>query len=208
MDILGSMRGVQETIFDLIDLPNEMHERLRQLDDIYYKYYDKFYDIVKDKDGGSCYTVFQIWGPGRTAKIQCDFSAMMSPGQFRNFIQGSLSKQAQNLDYVLYHLDGPDAIKHVDAIMEIEKIDALQWTSGDYGPDGTFKEWYPIYDKTVESGKGLWVKVYSGEFDSWLERLDSLVHRYGSNALFLYFSPMPMDQAERLIEHANNIGVI
>ena len=25
----------------------------------------------------------------------------------------------------------------------------------------------------------------------------------GSNALFLYFSPMPMDQAERLIEHAN-----
>jgi 5-methyltetrahydrofolate--homocysteine methyltransferase len=65
------------------------------------------------------------------------------------------------------------------------------------------EEWYSIYDKAVAAGKGLWVKVYSGEFEQWLERLDKLVRRYGSNALFLYFSPMPMDQAERLIEHAN-----
>ena len=56
VDIFGSMRGVQDTIYDLIDFPDEMHERLRQLDSIYYKYYDKFYDIVKNKDGGSCYT--------------------------------------------------------------------------------------------------------------------------------------------------------
>ncbi len=203
LDTLGSMRGVQETIFDLLDYPDEMKKRLNELDDIYYDYYDRFYDIVKDKDGGSCYTVFQIWGPGRTAKLQCDFSAMMSPNQYREFVQGSLDKQSQNLDHVLYHLDGPDAIKHADAIMEIDKIDALQWTSGDYGPDGTMEEWYGIYDKAVEAGKGLWVKVYSGEFETWLERLDKLVHRYGTNALFLYFSPMPMEQAEKLMEHAN-----
>jgi hypothetical protein len=83
-----------------------------------------------------------------------------------------LCKQAEKLDNVLYHLDGPDAIKHVDAIMEIEEIDALQWTSGDYGPDGTFEQWYEIYDKAVKAGKALWIKVYSGEFEQWLERVD------------------------------------
>lgn len=202
IDVLASMRGAQNTIFDMVDEPEEMTRRIGQIDDIYFKYYDQFYDIVKDEVKGSCYTVFQIWGPGRTAKLQCDFSAMMSPDNFREFILPSLRKQAKQLDHVLYHLDGPDAIKHMDALMEIEEIDALQWTSGDYGPDGTFEQWYEIYDKAVAAGKGLWVKVYSGEVEEWLERLDKLVSRYGSNALFLYFSPMPLERARRILDHA------
>lgn len=202
IDVLSSMRGAQNTIFDMMDEPDEVKERINQVDDLYFQYYDQFYNIVKDEEGGSCYTVFQIWGSGKTAKLQCDFSAMISPNQFREFIKDSLEKQARLLDYVIYHLDGPDAIHHLDALMEIEEIDALQWTSGDYGPDGTFEEWYDIYDKAVDAGKGLWVKVYSGKFEEWLERLDKLVARYGSNALFLYFDPMPIDQANRLLEHA------
>ena len=202
IDVLASMRGAQNTIFDMIDEPEEITRRIGQIDDIYFKYYDQFYDIVKAEDKSSCYTVFQIWGPSKTAKLQCDFSAMMSPDNYREFIQESLRKQARQLDNVIYHLDGPDAIKHVDAIMEIEEIDALQWTSGDYGPDGTFEEWYQIYDKAVAAGKGLWVKVYSGEFETWLERLDKLIARYGTNALFLYFNPMPMEQAKKLMEYA------
>ncbi len=202
IDVLASMRGAQDTIFDMMDEPEEIARRIEQIDNIYFKYYDQFYNIVKDKNDSSCYTVFQIFGTGKTAKLQCDFSAMMSPGQYREFIQESLRKQAKQLDHVIYHLDGPDAIKHVDAIMEIKEIDALQWTSGDYGPDGTFEEWYQIYDKAVAAGKGLWVKVYSGSFEEWLERLDKLVERYGSNALFLYFDPMPMEQANKLLAHA------
>ena len=146
--------------------------------------------------------MFQIWGPGKTAKLQCDFSAMMSPDQFREFIQGSLRRQARQLNNVLYHLDGPDAIKHVDALMEIEEIDALQWTSGDHGPDGTLEQWYEIYDKAVTAGKGLWIKVYSGEFQDWLNGVDKLVQRYGSNAMFLHFPIMPMEKAAQLLNYA------
>ena len=43
--------------------------------------------------------------------------------------------------------------------MEIDEIDALQWTSGDHGPDGTQVEWEePIYDKVIRAGKSLWIK--------------------------------------------------
>lgn len=202
IDVLASMRGVQDIIFDMMDMPDEIHKRLDQIQKIYYDYYDRFYEICKDENDGSCYTVFQIWGPGRTAKLQCDFSALMSPNQFREFIQDELRQQAKNLDQVLYHLDGPDAIKHLDALMEIDEIDALQWTSGDHGPDGTMEEWYPIYDKAVEAGKSLWIKVYSGTFEEQLERLDKIVKRYGSNAMFLYFNPMPMDKAKKLLAYA------
>src|SRR5699024_7599957 len=139
IDVLASLRGAQNTVYDLIDEPEEMEERIQQVTDVYFDYYDRFYDLVKDTDGSSSYTVFQIWGEGKTAKIQCDFSALMSPNQFREFIVDPLRQQARKLDHVLYHLDGPDAIKHVDALMEIEEIDALQWTSGDHGPDGTLE---------------------------------------------------------------------
>ena len=56
----------------------------------------------------------------------------------------SLQQQCQKLDYTLYHLDGPDAIKHLDALMEIEELDALQWTPGAGKPDGGDELWYPI----------------------------------------------------------------
>ncbi len=202
IDVLASMRGAQDTIFDMMDEPEEVERRISQVQDAYFEYYDRFHELVKMEDDYTAYTVFQILGKGRTAKLQCDFSAMISPQQFRDFIQEPLRGQAKQMDQCIYHLDGPDAIRHVDAIMEIEEINALQWTSGDYGPDGTIEEWYQIYDKAVAAGKGLWVKVYTGTFEEWLERLDKLVARYGSNALFLYFGPMPMEQAKRLIAHA------
>ncbi len=203
IDVLASMRGVQDTIFDMMDEPEEIHRRLDQIQSIYYSYYDQFYEIVKDEENGSCYTVFQIWGPGRTAKIQCDFSALISPGQFREFIQEELRKQAKGLDHVLYHLDGPDAIKHVEALMEIDEIDALQWTSGDHGPDGTIEEWYPIYDAAIAAGKSLWIKVYTGTFEEWIERVEKLVFRYGSNAMFLFFPEMTKKEADYLLSYAD-----
>lgn len=202
IDVLASLRGVQDTIFDLVDEPELMEERIGQITDIYYDYYDRFYDVIKDEKGGNAYTVFQIWGEGKTVKLQCDFSAMISPTDFRTFIQPSLKEQSAKADNVLYHLDGADAIRHLDALMEIEGIDALQWTSGDAGPDGTLPDWDVIYDKVIAAGKSIWVKVYSGEFEDWIKNVDRIVKKYGSHSLFLLFPEMSVEQAVYLLDYA------
>ena len=203
IDVLASLRGAQDTLFDLLDEPEKVGKRIQEVTDVYYEYYDRFYDVIKDKDGGNAYTVFQIWGPGRTVKLQCDFSAMMAPEDFRKYIQPSLRTQSENVDHVLYHLDGPAAIKHMDALMEIEGIDALQWTSGDAGPDGTLPDWDVIYDKAIAAGKSIWVKVYSGEFEDWIRNVDRIVKKYGSHSLFLLFPEMSMEQAVYLLDYAD-----
>ena len=202
LDILASMRGAQDLIFDMMDEPERVQERVRQVTAVYFDYYNRFYDLLKDENGDSCYTVFQIWGEGRTVKLQCDFSAMISPDQFRAFVQESLREQSRQIDNVLYHLDGPDAIKHLDAIMEVEGIDALQWTSGDYGPDGVHEAWYVIYDKAIAAGKSLWVKIYTGDLDEWIRGVDKLVKRYGSHSLFLRFPPIARADADKLLAYA------
>ena len=203
IDTLASLRGAQNTLYDLLDNSEEVAKRIQEVNDVYFNYYDTFQNIIKDEEGGNAYTVFQIWGPGRTVKLQCDFSAMMSPEDFKAYIQPSLKEQSEKVDHVLYHLDGPGAIKHMDALMEIEGIDALQWTSGDAGPDGTLPDWDVIYDKAIAAGKSIWVKVYSGEFEDWIKNVDRIVKKYGSHSLFLLFPEMSMQQAEYLLEYAD-----
>ena len=203
IDTLASLRGAQNTLYDLLDNSEEVAKRIKEVNDVYFNYYDTFQDIIKDEEGGNAYTVFQIWGPGRTVKLQCDFSAMMAPEDFKAYIEPSLREQAEKVDHVLYHLDGPGAIKHMDSLMQIEGIDALQWTSGDAGPDGTLPDWDVIYDKAIAAGKSIWVKVYSGEFEDWIKNVDRIVKKYGSHSLFLLFPEMSMQQAEYLLDYAD-----
>ena len=202
IDVLSSLRGAQQLMMDTIEDPDEIRERVDQVTKAYFEYYDRFYDLIRDADGGNSYSCFQIWAPGRLAKLQCDASAMIGQDAFRELVLDSLKEQTEKLDYVLYHLDGPGAVKHLDALMEIEGINALQWTPGDTGPDGTWEEWYGIYDKVVTAGKSLWIKVYSGGFEDWIRNMERIVKRYGSARLFFFLPEMSYEQAVTLIECA------
>jgi len=203
VDILASLRGPQNLCFDLVDDGPRMKRCVEQVDDLYFTYYDAMYDIVKAADGSCSYTAFHIWGPGRTAKIQCDFCAMMSPPQFREFVQDSLRKQCRRLDNSLYHLDGPDAIKHVDALMEIEELDALQWTCGAGQPDGGSERWYPIYEKVRAADKSLHISLEDGTLEDGIRAVNRLVNRFGSDGLYLLFwHDINETEGQRLIEHA------
>ena len=202
LDILSALRGAQNFIYDLIDMPEVIKSYIREIDELYFKYYDAMYEIVKDKDGGSSYTVFAIWGPGKTAKVQCDFSAVMSPRQFQEFFIPSLSYLCGKLDYTLYHLDGPDAIKHLPAILSVKDLDAIQWTPGAGKPDGGSEDWYPIYDMVKKSGKSLWISIDEGDFGDWVRKADKIVKRYGADGLYLLFPVMDLEPARELIKKA------
>lgn len=187
LDILSAMRGPQNLCFDLIDEPEAVRRGIEIIDSVYFTYYDRLYDILKDDDDSSSYTAFQILGKGKTAKVQCDFCAMISPGMFRDIVIPSLRRECQNLNHSIYHLDGPDAIKHVPALMEIEELDALQWTCGAGKPDGGCEKWYPIYDQVREAGKGLWIQLYDGGPADWAESAKRIVRRYGTTGIYFLF---------------------
>ena len=187
LDILSAMRGPQNLCCDIMDAPKPVEAAVKKIDSLYFTYYDALYNIIKEADGSSGYTAFSIWGPGKTAKVQCDFSALISPGQFRRFVQPSLRRQCRGLDNSIYHLDGPDAIKHVPALMEIEELNALQWTCGAGQPDGGCERWRPIYDKVREAGKSLWVYFCDGGPKQWVEGGKRLIKRYGKDGFYFIF---------------------
>lgn len=202
IDIYSAMRGPENTLYDIMDEPEKVERAIARIDDTYFRYYDELLSIVQDDDGIAAYTVFGILGKGRVAKIQCDFSAMISPAQFRQFVLPSLKKQAKKLDHSLYHLDGPDAIRHVPAIMEIGELDALQWTCGAGQPDGACPRWYPIYDDVTAAGKGLWIQIYDGKLDDWIRSSEALMNRYGTGIFYFHYPWMKEAEAEKLMAHA------
>lgn len=203
LDALAQLRGTTDLLTDLLEDEELVEERLNELDALYYDYYDRFHEAIKAEDGSNAYTVFQIWGPGKIVKVQCDISAMTSTSIFEKFAVPYLAKQAKQADCVLYHLDGKQAIRHLDAVLGIEDIDALQWTSGDTGPDGTYPEWDMIYEKSLKAGKSIWIKVYSGEFEDWIRNTDRIVKKFGSHSLFLHFPEMSYEQGQELLRYAD-----
>ena len=191
LDILSALRGPQNLCFDVTDDPDAVSEGVQIIDKYYFDYYDRCYDLLKDTDNSCVYTAFNIIGKSRVAKVQCDFNALISPQMFREFVVPSLTKQCKNLDHSVFHLDGPDAIKHVPALMEIVDLDALQWTCGAGKPDGACPDWYPIYDKVRDAGKGLWISIADGDPDDWRRNAKKIVERYGPTGLYLLFPVFP-----------------
>ena len=201
MDVLASMRGTMDLLTDILTEPEILEDCLTRLDELYYEYYDRCYDAIV-QEGGNAYTVFQVWGPGKTTKVQCDLSSMFSTDSFRQFVVPYLRSQAKKADNVLFHLDGPDMIRHLDAVLEIDEIDVIQWVSGKTNPDGTFPQWDEIYEKTLRAGKSIFVYVDSGEFEDWIRNADRIVKKFGSHSLYLHFPEMSYDQAQYLLDYA------
>ena len=198
LDTLAALRDSQELIYDMIDAPDLIKQKLTEVDSVYFKHFEQFYDLVSWQ-GSNSFTAFNIWGYGRTAKLQCDFSALLSPAQFNEFVVPSLRSQCRQLDQSLYHLDGPDAIKHVPALMKIKELDALQWTCGAAQPDGAHDRWLPIYDQVKEAGKALWIMLYDGNAQDWLAGAEKLIKRYGTDGLYLNFPVMSQADANHIL---------
>lgn len=203
IDIIAAMRSPQDMCFDLMDSPDHVKRLIDSVDNIYFEYYNRFYEEVKI-GASMMYTAFEILGEGKTAKVQCDFSALIGPEQFREFIVPSLTKQCDYLNHSVYHLDGKDCIKHVDALMSIESLQALQWTAGAGQPDGGNERWYPIYDKVRDAGKSMHISIYDGDYDDWVNTADRFIKRYGCKGIYFLFPTMTVGQAEKLTAKAEN----
>ena len=198
-DILAAMRDPQTFLFDLMDRPEQVHRWLRRINDLYMPYYDPFYDAVKDDDGSSVFTAFQIWGPGKTVKIQCDIAATLSPDQFGEFYVQYAEEQIRHLDRVLYHLDGPDCICHVPQLLAMDDLHCIQWVPGAGAPDGGDEVWFPLYKQILDGGKGLQTWCPAGRFET-------LIKAFGSQGLFLVTGTETERAARELIATAEKLS--
>lgn len=196
LDTLAGIKGSDTVLLDMYLKPDEVLEQLQQINDIYFKVFNQIYDII-NVDGEMAFCYFSLWGPGKVSKLQVDISTMISEDDFRKFSLPFLREQCQKIDYTLYHLDGVDAIRHLDAILEIEELNAIQWTPGVGQPQGGDPKWYDIYNKILSKGKSImpcWVEL--NELKSLLDNTGGK----GLNILMHFRSEDDIEKALRIVE--------
>ena len=157
LDTLAAMRDTQKLLIDLVERPDWVHKSLKKITDLYFYYYDHLYELMKDETGGS---TFWAWSPGRMAKLQCDFSAMISPEMFGEFMVPVLDEMTRRVDHSMYHWDGPGAVCHHDHLLGLEKLTYLQWTPGAGEPPSCDPAWWGLYHKSIDAGKKLMVNAW------------------------------------------------
>ena len=155
MDAVASLRGTTPMLLDLVDRPEFVHALQRQILPLWYRYFDELFALISDDMDGNSFSAFRVWAPGRMAKVQCDFSAMISPAMFDEFVVPYLSEQCEWLDYSVFHLDGPECVCHLDLLLSIPGLNAIQWTPGAGEPGTGSQQWIPMYKRILAGGKSL-----------------------------------------------------
>jgi hypothetical protein len=140
---------------DLLERPDWVKDQIARINQCFFEVYDAMLPYARDSWGGTTYTAFGLWAQGKVAKVQCDFSCMISSKMFQEFVVPSLTEQCAWIDYSMYHLDGTTALHHLDSLLEIEPLDAIQWTPGAGHPGGGSPEWYDIYRRIKAAGKSV-----------------------------------------------------
>ena len=193
LDILSALRAPQSLLLDLIERPGYVQERLAEINQVYFQVFEQLYEIVRGAWGGNVFSAFHIWGPGKTAKVQCDVAAMISPRMFREFAVPALTGQCAWLDYSMYHLDGTQAIPHLDALLEIKELDAIEWTPQVSLPQGGDPLWYELYRRILAAGKS--VQAISVRPQEVIPLLEAV----GPQGMFVCVSASSEAEAEALV---------
>jgi hypothetical protein len=194
IDVLASLREAQMLLMDMIERPEWVEQKLREINDVWFAAYQRIYDIIKLPDGSSAFGVFYIWGPGKVAKLQCDCSAMFSPDMYRRFVVPTLTAQCEWLDYSLYHLDGTQAVVHLDSLLQIEPLDAIEWTPQAGIEPGGHKRWYDMYRRILAAGKS--VQIVNVETDDVKPILDTL----GPKGVYMLIQFMDQAHADSVLK--------
>jgi len=161
LDVLAAIKGTDKVLLDTVMQPEVLEHQMQQINDIYFHVFNELYDIIREGDEMAfCY--FSSWAPSKMSKLQSDISTMISVDDYRRFVQPFIREQCQKIDYTLYHLDGVGAMHHLDALLEIKELNAVQWTPGVGEPQGGSSKWYDLYRKILAGGKSVmacWVTL-------------------------------------------------
>ena len=168
IDAIMAARGSQNLCMDLIDNPDNVEKVLNKLLPLF----PKLVDSVSQAGNMEKYG-YMGWLPTysreKFAVIQCDFSIMISPEMTRRFVIPALEYEASCLKHCIYHYDGIGALSHLDDILAIKEIDAIQWVPGEGKPKTI--EWMDLYKKIQKSGKCLWLDWSAQEIKDHFKEL-------------------------------------
>jgi len=168
-DHLAALRDPANLAVDLVENPEWVKRKLKDSQKEYFKVYDHFYNILKSYD-----IPITTWTPLIADKKYYvpsnDFSCMISEKMFQEFFLEGIIEECRFYDKSIYHLDGPGALRHLDSILSIKELNAVQWVPG--AGRESFEKWIHVYRKIQAAGKAIQIMGFNlSDLDLLFENL-------------------------------------
>jgi 5-methyltetrahydrofolate--homocysteine methyltransferase len=118
---------------------------------------------------------------------------MLSPYLFDTFVVPALTEQCQWLDHSLYHLDGTQAMIHLDSLLGIDALNAIEWTPQAGIETGGHPRWHTLYRKILNAGKS--IQAVGVHKDEVLPLLDAI----GGKGVYIITRCDSITEAEEML---------
>ena len=152
MDLLMAVRGSENLCMDLIDCPELIDRAMADARAVFPEVWEATAEAGKMDENGYCHTVYS---PNGAAFLQCDFSCMIGPEMFRRWVLPALEEEASIVKHVVYHWDGPDALKHADDLIASKGLHTLSYVPGT--GHGGHIEFIDLFKRVQAGGKAVHV---------------------------------------------------
>ena len=89
---------------------------------------------------------------------------------FDRFVRKDIEAEINWLDRSVFHLDGPQALRHLDTLLAMPRVHAIQWVPG--ANSGPAMQWVPILRRIQAAGRAIHMTVEPDEVLPLLGALD------------------------------------
>ena len=203
LDILSTFRPGEALLLDLYDAPDEVKRLTWEAHEAWFKYYNDINSCLQPLNPG--YSAWAgIYSEDPSYMLQCDFCYMIGPDMFDEYVKPELAASSRRLVNAFYHLDGPGALRHLDALLDIHDLDGIQWVMG-AGQPGPL-EWIDVYRRIQERGK-LFQLVNTDAAVAGIDEIEAVIDRLGTGKGMLARIMAHADEEQEVCQRLSRLGI-
>lgn len=153
-DILAGVRGPENVCLDLVDEPELVRRASLHAARAYVEAYRRLYQrLTALGQPSTTWCSYLHTGPAYVPS--CDFWCLVSREIADNYIRPTIEMEIAPLERTIFHLDGPQALHHLDLMLRLPHLNAVQWVFG--AGHGPAAKWLGVYRRCLAAGKAIQV---------------------------------------------------
>lgn len=154
-DMIASLRGASQMVFDLYDHPEPFRRLAQRCTDLLIELVEEQQKITGPFAGGYEVEQLALWAPDRIIRMQEDGSAFLSPSLYVRHLQQEDERQASSFPYSVIHLHS-SSLFLLDAILDVESLKCIQINKDVGGLE--VSGMLPFFKKVQQRGKRLLIR--------------------------------------------------
>ena len=167
-DVLLNLRGPEKLCIDVIERPDVVSEAANGIYPSWHRAVTENYRRVLSHGAGIIHWI-GLWSNAPYVIPACDFNYLIGPEQFNRVFLPDIARRAATVGRAVFHLDGTGATKHIDALLEIPEIRAIQYVTGAGTPSAL--PWIDMFRKIQTKGRSLVITCLAHEVMPLLDEL-------------------------------------